>query len=113
MELWTLSYWQSTQEESSLKIYIKMKKYNELRQEFEESYQNYLKTLEEYNAEYERGKRYVLEHKKSYRELTEKATRCSNARIEANSLWNICLSHPLHRFFKGYSDPLTCKYGIK
>lgn len=91
-----------------------MEKYNAVRKAFWESYQEYLKKLEIYNLEYEKGKNYVQEHKCSYKELTEKATNCSNARVRANSLWNICLSHPLHYHVKGYPEPeINKKYGVK
>jgi len=91
-----------------------MDKYNEIREDFEKAYKEYLEKLEIYNLEYEKGRIYVESHKCTYKELAEKAKDCSDSRIKANCLWNICLSHPLHYYVSGYLNPeISEKYGIK
>lgn len=90
-----------------------MERYDKLRQLLEEAYSDYQVKLEEYNLEYEKYKNYVIEHKSCPKELREKATICSDARAKANGLWNKCVSHPMHFYFKGYKNPPLCRYGIQ
>lgn len=90
-----------------------MEKYNIIRKAFEKAYQEYKEKLSIYNSEYEKGRHYVEEHKKSYKELTEKATVCCHSRVYANELWSKCTKHSLHPYFKGYVEPEVNKFGIR
>jgi hypothetical protein len=91
-----------------------MECYCSIRKSFEEDYLDYQKKLEIYNIEYEKVKVYLSNGHKPPKELMELACTCSKARVKANESWNICLSHPLHHHFKGYTNPeVNQKYGIK
>ena len=90
-----------------------MEKYHTLRVQFEEAYKTYQEKLQIFNEEYTKAKQYLQLHKKGYREIQQKATECSTARSFADCKWRDVCCHPLHKYFKGYTNPEVTKYGIK